>query len=62
MRQELHKLKASIGANVVLPFGLTVGAIVPDKCKVMRSHAMPLMLAFEAPHLYNDSVFFQNLL
>ena len=39
--------QAVIGSSVVLPFGLTVGSIVPEKSKVMRSNAMPLMLTFE---------------
>ena len=44
LRQELSRLQAEIGFNVLLPFGLKVGPVIPEKCTVMRSKAKPLML------------------
>jgi len=44
LRHELTKLQLQIGFNVLLPFGLKVGPVVPEKCSVMRSKAKPFML------------------
>ncbi len=53
LRAELSRLELEIGFNVLLPFGLKVGPIVPSECSVMRSKARPLMLAFQAPPGYS---------
>ena len=44
--------------QVVLPFGVTVGRLVPQKCFVLTSAAKPLWLSFEAPEAYD---FFDSL-
>ena len=50
LRSILSKEAAEkIGSAVTLPYGLRVGPIVPEKCRVMSSKAKPLMLAFEKP-------------
>jgi phosphatidylinositol-4,5-bisphosphate 3-kinase len=44
--------------QVVLPFGVSVGRLVPQKCFVLTSAAKPLWLSFEAPEAYD---FFDSL-
>ena len=51
LRQELTRLQLQIGFNVLLPFGLKVGPVVPEKCIVMRSKAKPFILVSTCVHL-----------
>jgi len=53
LQEQLANQRNDIGASVVLPYGLKVGAVLPSRSKVMRSAAMPIMLAFEAPEDYS---------
>ncbi len=60
-RRELLARVDQVGDEVWLPYGIKLGALRPEKCKVLSSAALPLWLAFEQSDAPCPGDFFETL-